>query len=127
MRAAGMTLVEVVAALALLAGLLTASLMASSRLKEQATGSAIRDQAADAGEALMESFWPRREEMPRDGSGPIPGYPGWRYRCASRPATQPPLRELEARIVRIEIIAPRDSRPALTLEIALAKEIRDVP
>jgi Tfp pilus assembly protein PilV len=122
-----MTLVEVVAALALLAGLLTASLMAASRLKEQATGSTLRDQGAQAAQALMESFWPRREEMPRDGSGPIPGYPGWRYRCASRPASQPVLQDLEARIVRIEIIAPRQSQPALTLEIVLPKEIRDVP
>jgi Tfp pilus assembly protein PilV len=122
-----MTLVEVVAALALLAGLLTASLMAASRLKEQATGSALRNQAAEAAEALMESFWQRREEMPRDGSGPVPGYPGWRYRCMSRPATQSPLRDLEARIVQIEIIAPHDTQPALTLEIALAKEIPDVP
>ena len=124
MKRSGMTLVEVMAALALLAGLLTATLMASARLKEQATASTIQSEAAEAAEDLLATLWPDRHEM-GPGAGAIPGHPGWRYEARSRPASQEPLSDLEARIVTFEIYPPRQRKGAMTVEIALPKELAD--
>jgi hypothetical protein len=120
-----MTLVEVMAALALLAGLLTATLMASARLKEQAAKASLQSQAAKAADDLLESLWPDRHEIDRNGAGSIPGHPGWRYEAGSRPATQGTLGDLEAEIVTFEIYPPPSREPAMTVRIVLAKEPAD--
>src|SRR6476646_1672368 len=72
-RQLAMTLLEVVAGLALLASLLGALLLAKVRYARQAAGADRRLEAVAAADALLAAWHQNPQALPRDGSGMVPG------------------------------------------------------
>ncbi|MEM8782380.1 MAG: prepilin-type N-terminal cleavage/methylation domain-containing protein [Planctomycetota bacterium] len=93
MRCRGMTLVEVLAALALLGGLLASTVLAKGRL-DRGAHEALRTQAAaDAADRLLAGWYAQdpsrwRSGVPREGLGQISGTdsePGFVWKTSSEP------------------------------------------
>ena len=101
-----MTLVEVVGGLALLATLLVAMLLAKGRYIRQSALADRRLAAVAAADALLTAWHQDASSLARTGAGPISGDDGlsWRTRIVANPA----VKELDAQVVRLEIL---DDRP----------------
>src|SRR3954447_2506410 len=76
----GLTLVEVVAGLALLATLLVAVLTTKARVTRQWTHAQRKLQDVSAADRLLADWWPRRDDFPRQSSGTVPGDARLRWR-----------------------------------------------
>src|SRR3954467_14361499 len=87
---AGMTLLEVVAGLALLASLLGALLMAKVRYARQSAAADRRIQAVAAADALLAAWHQEPRSTPRDGSGVVPGDAqfAWRTQTVTNPGIE---------------------------------------
>ena len=87
---AGLTLIEVVAALALMATLLVAVLTIRSGLTRRRASADRRLRAVAAADGLLTTWWADPTTFPVDRSGPVPADPalGWSTRVLPNP---PPL------------------------------------
>lgn len=110
-----MTLIEVVGGLALLATLLVGILMAKARFTHQAAIAERRLRAVAAADELLAAWRQNPRELPRAGSGEMIGNGGLTWRTL--PVANPPINELGADVIRLDII---DSRAASTANAVLA-------
>lgn len=112
-----MTLVEVVAGLALLASLLVALLLATARHTRQSADAERRLRAAAAADALLTGWWQDRANFPRAAAGRVTGDPdlSWRTRVVPN-AT---LTELRAQVVRLEVSDDRVGGPLVSVDVVL--------
>lgn len=79
----GLTLIEAMAAMALLGGLLVTLIVAGGRFSRQRGRAARCLEATALADRLLESWWDDLEEFPRHDRGDVPGASGWRWRTAS--------------------------------------------
>ena len=75
-----LTLVEVLAALVLLAGTVTTLLLAQSRALEQQSATAERNEASRLAEELIQHWRLVDEDLSVDGQGALDAQPGWVWR-----------------------------------------------
>ena len=116
--ARGMTLIEVVAGLALLGTLLVGIVLAKVRYTHQWTAAERRVQAVGAADDLLSAWWADAGSFPRRDAGEVPGRPGLAWRTA--PVSNPAVEALDARAVRLEVFdraAPTD--PPVVVDVVL--------
>src|SRR5215210_5494241 len=97
----GMTLIEVLAGLALLAGLLVGVLAVKSRCARQWTHANRRLAAVAAADALLSAWWQEPASFPRSGAGTVEGNAGLAWRTRVVPNAQ--VNALGATTVRLEV------------------------
>ena len=96
----GMTLVEVVAGMALLGTLLVSIVMATSRLTAQSHLATRRVQAYQVADELLTEWWNDLENIPRNQSAMVPGYDDWRWQTVT---TDADIEGTDAELVTLEI------------------------
>ena len=105
--AAGLTLVEAVAGIALLGSMLAAILVTSGRLETQAARSERRVEACRIAEDLLGQWFAKPEKFPRNAEGPVRDRPGWRWRTYTvTGARTDPARKLRADVIAVEVFSP---------------------
>jgi hypothetical protein len=112
-----MTLLEVVAGLALLASLLAALVMAKARYARQAAAADRRVEAVAAADALLAGWHQDPRSLPRDfsGSGAVPG--DRRLAWQMRPVANAGVEELGGRVVRLEVLDERLAPPPVLVAV----------
>ncbi len=115
----GLTLVEVLAATALLGSLLVATLITSGRAKIQTATAQRRIEAVEILDDLLENWWKQPDRIQPTADGAVPGRPGWQWRTsvvASESAAA-----IEGQFVRVEIFrsAETTDSPDASAEILL--------
>jgi type II secretory pathway pseudopilin PulG len=101
-RRTGLTLVEVVAGLALLSTLLVAVLTTKARATRQWASAHRRVEAVSAADRLLAAWWQDVDSFPRRASGRVPGDAAFVWRTA--PIANPDLKALSASVIRLEIL-----------------------
>jgi hypothetical protein len=129
-RAAGLTLIEVVAGLALLSTLLVAVLTTKAKLTRQWSLAQQRLRAAEAADALLTAWWHDPATFPRHAAGAVPGHPGLRWRTSVVP--NEPVNRLQASVVRLEVFgggvrASAAEEVLAAVEVVLNDERSDKP
>ncbi len=114
-----MTLVEAALAMALLGTLLVSLLVATSQMTAQRGRAERRLEACRAIDQLVESWWPKRADLPRSGSGYVPGHPDWTWRTSL--VTNDRAKALGAEVVAVEVFVSEaaNQEPAACVEILL--------
>ncbi len=114
-----MTLVEVLAGLALLATLLVGVFITKGRAARQWSVAGERLRAVEAADALLSAWWHGPGELPRFAEGAVPGEAGlwWRTRAVRSQGVE----ALGAQVVRLEIVARRESqaRPLVSVDVVV--------
>ena len=100
-----MTLIEVVAGLALLGTLLVGIVLAKVRYTHQWNAADRRVQCAKAADELLTAWWARPGSFPRSAAGDVPGEPDLSWRTA--PVGNPAVESLGAVAVRLAVIDRR--------------------
>jgi len=119
-----MTLVEVVAGIAVLGTLLVAVLMTEAACKRQSAAAAIRLKGLRAADAMLEAWWASEEGIPVNDRGIVPAELGeftWRTRALK----SEPAEDLGVRIVRVEIAPTRGDlkeKAMVTLDVVLDRQ-----
>ena len=116
--AAGTTLVEVVAGLALLASLLVAVLLARSRYVRQATAADQRLRAVEVADQLL-SAWHRDPRGIKTGTGLVSD-PAFVLRTSA--VADPAVEELGARVFRLDVLAQDDGRVLVSVDFVADAE-----
>ena len=122
----GLTLVEALAAAAILGTVLAATVVAAARLQALGARADRRTEACRAADALLERWWPNRDKIERDGAGEVPNHKGWTWR--TRSLRREDADRWGAAVVVVEVFAPNaaDKEPAAKVEVLLPDE-RDAP
>jgi hypothetical protein len=105
-----MTLVEVVGGLGLLATLLVAVLLAKGRYTRQAAIAERRLRAVAAADELLAAWHQNAAPLPREGEGLVSGDSDLSWR--TRTIVNPDINDLNAEVVRLEILENRTSSAA---------------
>ena len=121
-RRRGLTLIEVVAGLALLGTLLTTLLLAHSRHARQIRAAQDKLAAVNALDGLLTRWEIERVQVPQRERGDLPGHPdlGWR----TRPIRNPSADNLQAGVVAIEVFsqdAELNDPPLCSVELLVPK------
>ena len=117
----GATLLELVAGLALLGGILVALLVARGRHLRQWELSQRRLEAITAADALLTQWWQKPEEFPRNATGRIPSERPLTWHTRTIPSEE--AQRLNATIVRLELFEARShSAPLASVEVLLPRE-----
>lgn len=102
-RSAGMTLIEVVAALALLGSFAVAMMLSRARLVEQHTRAEQKLDAVAIADALLAEWWAGdAATFPINEEGHIEGQAGWYWQ--TRVIKHDGLRPFQAQVVRLRIL-----------------------
>lgn len=108
-RALGLTLIEVVAALAILGTLLVGIVLAKSRYNDQLRHARAQAGAVERADQLIARWWASPGGVPVGEEGVLPG--GDRLRWRTRVVDNAEVAELGVRVVRVEIVDPvREAR-----------------
>jgi hypothetical protein len=124
-RAAGVTLVETLAASALLGTLLVGILLADGRLRHQAANAERRVEACAIADELLRTWWRKPDEFPRRDEGEVDGKPAWRWRTA--PLENHDATQLGGEVIRLEVITTVDGRDASLCEVEVVLPARVDP
>jgi Tfp pilus assembly protein PilE len=116
-RAAGLTLIEVVAAIAILGTILAGIVLAKSRHTAQLYDAQRRSDAVAAADALLYQWWTRPEGVPVDQSGVIESTPALAWR--TRLIMVEPIKNLGARVVRVELFDATVNQGQLAMDDAM--------
>lgn len=100
-RDRGLTLIEVLAGLALLAALLMTILTARSRAALQWSRANERIRAVEAADRLLSEWWQDPKSFPRAGEGVVAGVDGFRWR--TRIVRNRVAERLSTEVVRLEV------------------------
>ena len=100
-RRMAMTLVEIVAALALLSGVLVGILMATAGYTAQWSRAQKRIAAVAATDGLLKQWWRDVGRLPVDGTGTLPGEPELSWQTRRRNVNE--LDGLGTIVVRLEV------------------------
>lgn len=116
----GLTLVEVVAGLALLSTLLVGVLTTKARVTRQWAHAQRRLEAAAAADRLMTSWWRDVERFPRNARGEVPGNSrlAWQTRTIRNDAVE----AFGASTVRLEVFDERDAAVLASVEVVLSND-----
>jgi type II secretory pathway pseudopilin PulG len=125
MRRTGLTLVEVVAGLALLSTLLVAVLTTKARVTRQSAHAQRRLEAVAAADRLLAGWWRDVRAFPRDSSGEVAGNAGLAWR--TRPVRNDAVNALTASVVRLEVTEARDERRRGTVLASVELVLDDSP
>lgn len=109
-RQAGLSLIEVVAAIAILGAILVGIVLAKSSHTRQLALARRKQQAVRAADALIARWW-REDDVPIGQQGMIEGKESLRWK--TRLARKPRLAKLGARVLRVSIYRVNAERPAL--------------
>jgi hypothetical protein len=125
LRRGGLTLIEVVAGLALLGWLLSAVILAKSRNTRQFSRASLKLEAVEAADALMTRWWAHKSQQPPSmtGQGDVPGSDRLTWRASQ--AANETIESLGGLVVRLEIVDARtgtESPPLYTLDFVVSKE-----
>lgn len=110
----GLTLIEIMAGLAILGSLLVALLLARGRCQRQWDLANRRLEAIAAAEALLAQWWQDPALLPRSAAGTLaePSTLAWRTQAVANG----PVESLGAAVVRLEIL-DRQSRAAVLASV----------
>lgn len=100
-RARGLTLIEVVAAIAILGTLLVGVVLAKSRHTRQAALAQNKMQAVVLTDELIAGWWDRPEGVPASDSGVLSEEDGLRWQ--TQVVNNPEIASLGARVVRVAV------------------------
>jgi len=116
------TLIETVAAVAILGASLVSLVITSAKLTVQSRRAQDRIVACEIAESQLRSWWQDPRKLPRNASGGVSGHEGWTW--TTREADNEDAAELRGRTVVLEIRSPaaRDSDPSAAVEIILPKK-----
>jgi len=107
-RAAGLTLIEVVAAIAILGTILVGIVLAQSRNTRQLAEARRTAEAVRHADELLADWWADEQGVPLNAAGAIDADPTLAWR--TRRVANPPIEQLGGRVVRVEVL---DTAPAL--------------
>jgi len=133
-RPAGLTLLEVVAAIAILGTILVGIVLARSRHVRQLARSERQGDAVRATDEQLARWWTRPEGVPVDASGAIETDGSLTWQTHVVPSE--PLEQLGARVVRVEVrptatdpSSPTgaDAEPLVTVDLVLPDPDREEP
>ena len=115
----GFTLVEALAGTAILGTLLAGIIVANARLISQASRARLRIEACEIADGLMERWWDKRDEFPRNEAGSVRGREEWRWRTGI--VKNEAAEAMDAEVVALEVFAPgcRGTSPTARVEILL--------
>jgi len=118
----GLTLIEVVASVALLSTLLVGTLLAYGRHAHQIRRSRLRLQALRAADAMLTDWMDDPAALPARSRGDVPGEEGLIWE--TRPVDSPHEGRLRIGIVRLSILAKdagedEEARPLATVDVAV--------
>lgn len=128
--ATGLTLIEVLAAIAILGTVLAGVVLSKSRHTHQLALSRRKNEAVRAADRLIGGWWTGSEGVPVGKSGPIEADASltWRTRIVPNDA----IARLDARVVRVEILdagqgenGPAPAAPVVTVDLVLPLEEDD--
>lgn len=111
MNARGTTLIEVVAALAILSTAIVGLLLAQSRAVEQAAATQRSARAADLARELLSDWHLAGVDTTVPDSGTIPGQMNWSWRRTAAPVTVAESTRMTR--VTLEILTTIEPRPAV--------------
>ena len=114
MRRRGLTLIEVVAALALMATLLVAVLTIKAGLTRRRAVADRQLRAVAAADALLTAWWADPATFPVGRSGPVPAEPSLAW--STRPLPNAAAARLGGRVIRLDI---RDPGVVLSVDVLL--------
>ncbi len=122
-RRRGLTLIEVMASLAILGSLLVSLLMAKARSIQQWNAANRRIEATAAADGLLAEWWPKPSTLPRQATGKVAGTEtlSWRTRVIEDQA----MEGFGIEIVRLEIIDEQTVEkmdPLITVDLLLNHE-----
>ena len=123
---AGLTLVEVLAAVMLLGTVLVSGLMASARQRGQAADAERRLEACRIADELLAQWWSDPEGMPAADQGIVPGRGGWRWRTEV-------VRNGEAQVLNAQVVALTvfggdvEAPPLVRIEVLRPREDQRAP
>jgi prepilin-type N-terminal cleavage/methylation domain-containing protein len=120
-RRAGLTLIEVIAALVILGTLLVGIVLSRSRHSRQIALAERKMQAVRAADGLLTRWWSSPEGIPLGNSGQVESDPSLRWRTEVRP--DPTLEKLDVRVVRLEILETRSTGQAEGDEVLTRVEL----
>lgn len=119
-----MTLIEVLAALAVLGVLLVGVVMGQARWKRQSAMAIQRTEACRAADDLLAGWWEKPEQFPRNDSGQVrcdQRVCRWRTSVQDNRAVE----ELGGQVVRLELFAVparSDERALATVDVVLPNQ-----
>ncbi|MBS3822134.1 MAG: hypothetical protein KGY81_10275 [Phycisphaerae bacterium] len=107
-RAAGLTLIEVVSAIAILGTLLVGIVLARARHTHQYARAQSTQAAVEAADELLSGWWLDNRRVPVGESGVFEDHPSLSWRTFE--VAKPHVAKLEARVVRLQVRrAPPDA------------------
>jgi len=118
--ARGFTLVEVIAATAIMGVLLVGIVMAKSRHTRQWAAAQRKLQAIEATESFLSSHWTDRAKFPRESEGELEGGDQLRWRTRQVPSDG--AEQLKAAVVRLEVWDEREPtslEPLVSVDLLL--------
>lgn len=101
LRQDGLTLIEVVAAIAILGTILVGMVLAKSRHTHQLALAERRSEAATAADELLSRWWANGRNVPAEAEGEMPT--DAKLKWTTRVMDNSAIDELEARVVRLEV------------------------
>ena len=122
-RPKGLTLIEVVASLAILGTLLVAVLLAEARCRRQSAGANARLAACREAESLLETWWADLEKFPRNGQGEVENQREFFWRTSTLGNQE--VEKLGGRVVRLEIfsrLGASREKPVVTVDVVLPSQ-----
>ena len=123
-RRRGMTLIEVLASLAILSTVLVGLIMAKARHTRQSKEARERIEACHIADQLLQAWWTAPEGVPEDSSGPIEGKPDWQWR--TRTLQGPDLVAAPATVIHTE--PQTEEHPSnLNLKVTRVEVLRSIP
>ena len=116
----GLTLVEVVAGLALMATVLVAMLLLKTQFIHQLATSNSRLRSAAAADSLLDQWWANPTAFPINRSGTVSDFPGLEWQTHVVPTEV--VEHLHARVIRLDIMS--EAKIITSVELLLPKERR---
>ena len=116
-RAAGFSLVEALVGTVILGGLLAGIVLAKGRLELQERRSRLRQQACEALDERLHTWWSDPRSIPRPAQGGFDNAPDlyWRTRLIASPETE----RWDLQRVAVEAFSPGHVEPLAAVEIVL--------
>ena len=119
-RARALTLIEVVAGLAILGTLLVAVLLTDARCRRQSGLARRRMDAVRAADALLAKWWTDPGKFPRTAHGQL--HPGSELAWRTLVIENEEIEQLGGQVVRLEVFRPREAwreKPTVTVDVVL--------
>lgn len=117
-----MTLVEVIAGLALMASTLTAVLVVRGQCVRQGRDLERHREAIDTADRLLATWWQDVSTFPRSGSGPIPGSTSLEWRTSRQ--RNPAVEALDGEVVRLVVAHEGEGAPLTWVEVVLPPDVK---